>query len=337
MNESDIKQILLLDLFPADWIITACMKKIITLCLAAFILLIISCNGSTPDAGNKTSAPVPEFIKEIESKEVVLSENGASKIDPNLYKCFAGGFSLLGFEGDTSAKEISDINVLGSNVTFSWTEQNGVYTYIGQGDDIAIELKYDTVKESVDIMQVSKGSAYSENYFVVFKGTGIKYDNKNKTLDGTYNVYLAVASVESVESVESDEYYFISLGEGFAHSDENATGILTTKLINFGDMNDNKENIKFKTDPTANLETGEELITQMKNKKETFPKEELDARTMIDIKVLYAKNGSYYQYPGNEGNDTATPEEMACYLENEVSEKWVIDLNALPATASANS
>ena len=309
MNESDIKQILLLDLFPADWIIPACMKKIITLCLAAFILLIISCNGSTPDAGNKTSAPVPEFIKVIESKEVVQSANETSNIDQDFYKYFAGGFSLLGFEGETSAKEISDINVLGSNVTFSWTEQNGVYTYIGQGDDIAIELKY----------------------FVVFKGTGIKYDNKNKTLDGKYMAYLAGASVES------GEYYLLSLGEGFAHSDENATGILTTELIYFGGMNDNNENIMFKTDPTANLETGKELITKMENKKETFPKEELNDKTMIDIKVLYAKAGSYYQYPGNETVAQATRQEMACYLKNAVSEKWVINPDDLPATASANS
>ncbi len=321
MNESDIKQILLLDLFPAYWTIPACMKKIITLCLAAFILLIISCNGSTPDAGNKTSAPVPEFIKVIESKEVVQSANATSNIDQDFYKYFAGGFSLLGFEGETSAKEISDIDVLGSNVTFSWTEQNGVYTYIGQGDDIAIELKYNTVKGFVDIMQVSKGYADPYYCFVVFKGTGIKYDNKNKTLEGKYNVYLADASVES------DKYYLLSLGEGFAHSDENATGILTTKLINFSGKNDNNENIMFKTNPTANLKTGKELITKMENKKETFPKEELNDKTMIDIKVLYAKDGSYYQYPGNY---TATPKEMADYLINQVSDKWIIDSDVLP-------
>lgn len=331
MNESDIKQILLLDLFPADWIITACMKKIITLCLAAFILLIISCNGSTPDAGNKTSAPVPEFIKEIESKEVVQSANETSNIDQDFYKYFAGGFSLLGFEGETSAKEISDIDVLGSNVTFSWTEQNGVYTYIGQGDDIAIELKYNTVNGFVDIMQVSKG--YGDPYycFVVFKGTGIKYDNKNKTLDGEYTAYLAVASDES------GEYYLLSLGEGFAHSDENATGILTAEFIKFGGMNDNNENIMFKTDPTANLETGEELITKMEDEKNTFSEDELNDKTMIDIKVLYAKAGSYYQYPGNKTNAQATRQEMACYLKNAVSEKWVINPDDLPATASANS
>lgn len=331
MNESDIKQILLLDLFPADWIISACMKKIITLCLAAFILLIISCNGSTPDAGNKTSAPVPEFIKVIESKEVVQSANETSNIAQDFYKYFAGGFSLLGFEGETSAKEISDIDVLGSNVTFSWTEQNGVYTYIGQGDDIAIELKYNTVNESVDIMQVSKGLADPYYCFVVFKGTGIKYDNKNKTLDGKYMAYLAGASVES------GEYYLLSLGEGFAHSDENATGILTTELIYFGGMNDNNENIMFKTDPRANLETGKELITKMEDEKNTFSEDELNAKTMIDIKVLYAKNGSYYQYPGNKTNAQATRQEMACYLKKNVSEKWVIDPDDLPATASANS
>ena len=332
MNESDIKQILLLDLFPADWIIPTCMKKIIILCLAAFILLIISCNGSTPDAGNKTSAPVPKFLDGIKSKEVVQSANETSDIDQNFYKYFAGGFSLLGFEGETSAKEISDIDVLGSNVTFSWTEQNGVYTYIGQGNNIAIELKYNTVNGSVDIMQVSKGYADPYHCFVVFKGTGIEYVNKNKTLDGKYNVYLAGASNES------DEYYFISLGDGFAHSDENATGILTTELINFDGMNDNNENIKFKTNPAANLETGEELITQMDDEKNTFSEDELDAKTMIDIKVLYAKNGSYYQYPGNKGDNTATPEEMADYLKNEVSNKWIIKPDDLPACpASANS
>lgn len=331
MNESDIKQILLLDLFPADWIIPACMKKIIILCLAAFILLIISCNGSTPDAGNKTSVPVPKFLDGIKSKEVVQTANETSNIGQDFYKYFAGGFSLLGFEGETSAKEISDIDVLGSNVTFSWTEKNGVYTYIGQGDDIAIELTYNTVNGSVDIMQVSKGYADPYHCFVVFKGTGIEYVNKNKTLDGKYNVYLAGASNES------DEYYFISLGDGFAHSDENATGILTTGYIIFDGMNDTNENIKFKTNPAANLETGEELITQMDDEKNTFSEDELDAKTMIDIKVLYSKNGSYYQYPGNNGDNTATQEEMACYLNNEVSEKWVIDPDALPATASENS
>lgn len=308
------------------------MKKIITLCLAAFILLIISCNGATPDASSKTSAPVPEFLDVIKSKEVVLAENEPSEISQDFYRYFAGGFSLLGFEGETSEKEISDINVLGSNVTFSWTEKNGVYTYIGKGDDIAIELKYDTVNGSVDIMQVSKGSANPYYCFVVFNGTGISYDIKNKKLDGEYKVYLACAEKKS------DEYYFISLGEGFAHSDDNATGILTTEMINFGPMDgDTGSKISFTTNPSANLETGKELITQMENKKETFPEEELNDKTMIDIKVLYAKNGSYYQYPGNEGDNTATPVEMADYLKNVVSEKWVIDPDALPATASANS
>lgn len=166
----------------------------------------------------------------------------------------------------------------------------------------------------------------------MFNGTDIKYDNKNKTLDGEYNVYLAGASDES------DEYYFISLGEGFAHSDENATGILTTEFINFGGMNDNNENIKFKTNPAANLETGKELITQMEDEKNTFSEDELDAKTMIDIKVLYAKAGSYYQYPGNEGDNTATPEEIADYLKNEVSNNWIIKPDDLPACpASANS
>ena len=310
------------------------MKKIITLCLAAFILLIISCNGATPDASSKTSAPVPEFLGVIKSKEVVQSANETSVIDQNFYKYFAGGFSLLGFEGETSEKEISDINALGSNVTFSWTEKNGVYTYIGQGDDITIKLTYDTVNEFVDIMQVSKGSAYSKNYFVVFNGTDIKYDNKNKTLDGKYKAYLAGASSESDEysfiSLESDEYYFISLGEGFAHSDENATGILTTEMINFGPMDgDTGSKISFTTNPSANIETGNKLIAMM----EKHSQEELN-NTMIDIKVLYAKNGSYYQYPRN---NTATPVEMADYLKNEVSKKWVINPDALPATASANS
>ncbi len=293
----------------------------------AFILLIISCNGATPDASSKTSAPVPEFLDVIKSKEVVLAENEPSEISQDFYRYFAGGFSLLVFEGETSEKEISDINVLGSNVTFSWTEKNGVYTYIGKGDDIAIELKYDTVNGSVDIMLVSKGSAYSVNYFVVFKGTGIEYDNKNKTLDGKYKAYLAGAENES------DEYYFISLGEGFAHSDDNATGVLTTEFINFDGMNDSNKNNMFKTNPTANLETGKELITKMENKKETFPKEELNDKTMIDIKVLYAKDGSYYQYPRNY---TATPEEMADYLKTQVSNKWIIDSDALPAPACAS-
>lgn len=297
----------------------------------ASILLIISCNGATPDASSKTSAPVPEFLDVIKSKEVVLAENEPSEISQDFYRYFAGGFSLLGFEGETSAKEISDINVLGSNVTFTWTEENGVYTYIGQGNDIAIELKYDTVNGSVDIMQVSKGYAKPYYCFVVFNGTDISYDNKNKTLDGKYKAYLAGALNES------DEYYFNSLGEGFAHSDENATGVLTTELILFDGMNDSNENNMFKTNPTANLETGKELITKMENKKETFPEEELNDKTMIDIKVLYAKNGSYYQYPGNEGDNTATPVEMADYLKNVVSEKWVIDPEDLPATASANS
>lgn len=296
----------------------------------AFILLIISCNGSTPDASSETSAPVPEFLDGIKSKEVVLAENEPSDIDQDFYRYFAGGFSLLGFEGETSAKEISDIDVLGSNVTFSWTEKNGVYTYIGQGENIAIKLTYDTVNESVGIMQVSKGYAKPYYCFVVFNGTDISYDIKNKTLDGKYNVYLAGASNES------DEYYFISLGEGFAHSDENATGILTTEFINFGGMNDTNENIKFKTNPTTNLETGEELITQMEDEKNTFSEDELNAKTMIDIKVLYAKNGSYYQYPGNAGDDTATPEEMAGYLKNHVSDKWIIDSDDLPAPACAS-
>ena len=179
-------------------------------------------------------------------------------------------------------------------------------------------------------MQFSKGYAEPYYCFVVFNGTGIEYDNKNKTLDGKYNVYLAGASDKS------DEYYFFSLGEGFAHSDNHATGILTTEFINFGGMNDNNENNMFKTDPTADLETGKELITQMEDEKNTFSKNELNAKTMIDIKVLYAKNGSYYQYPGNAGDDTATPEEMADYLKNHVSDKWIIDSDDLPAPACAS-
>lgn len=293
----------------------------------AFILLIISCNGSTPYASSETSAPVPEFLDGIKSKEVVLAENEPSDIDQDFYRYFAGGFSLLGFEGETSAKEISDIDVLGSNVTFSWTEKNGVYSYIGQGENIAIKLTYDTVNESVGIMQVSKGYAKPYYCFVVFNGTDISYDIKNKTLDGKYNVYLAGASNES------DEYYFISLGEGFAHSDENATGILTTEIINFGPMDgDTGSKISFTTNPSANIETGNKLIAMM----EKHSQKELNNGPMIDIKVLYAKNGSYYQYPGNTGDDTATPEEMADYIKKHVSDKWIIDSDDLPAPACAS-
>ena len=137
------------------------MKKIISICLSAFILLIISCNGSTPDISETTSAPVPQFLE----GESTGARNTGTSINQNFYKYLAGGFTLVGFDGETSDRNISNIDVLGSNVTFTWTEKNDVFTYIGMGEDIAIEITYDTASGYVDIMQVAKGPSIMLGYY----------------------------------------------------------------------------------------------------------------------------------------------------------------------------
>lgn len=293
---------------------TSFMKKIISICLSAFILLIISCNGSTPDISETTSAPVPQFF---EGESTGARNTGTSSINQNFYKYLAGGFTLVGFDDETSDRNISNIDVLGSNVTFTWTEKNDVFTYIGMGEDIAIEITYDTASGYVDIMQVAKGPSKPYGCFAVFEGTDIEYDHENKTLDGNYKAYLSLASEDS------DEYFIGTIGSGYVHSDEYATGILTTELINLGAMDEDAEaNILFKKSPDADLETGRALIKQMEDKRATYSEEELQKRTETDIKVLYAKDGSYYQYPADF---STTPKDMTEYLKEKVSGKWIIN------------
>ena len=308
------------------------MKKTVSLFLLAMLMFFVSCNGSTPEVSSSAQAPVPVFLKGISSQARSSVSNDSQDDLFRMYKYMIGGFALVGFDGTTGSSEIANVDVLGTKVDFTWTEENGVFTYEGTGEDMAIEITYNTKADLINLIQVSKGSAYTDDFFIVFKATGIKYNNAEKTLDGKYTAYLSMAMPsEDLESSDA-QYSPFSIGYGYAHSDEDATGVLVTEMENLGTMSGDIEDlIKFKTNPDADIETGNELITMMEGYWEEFSDEEKTERTQIDLKVLYHKNDRFIQYP--DENDSVvidSPEQITEYIKRSVSEKWIVNPDDLP-------
>ena len=296
------------------------------------LMFFVSCNGSTPEVSSSAQAPVPVFLKGISSQARSSVSNDSQDDLFRMYKYMIGGFALVGFDGTTGSSEIANVDVLGTKVDFTWTEENGVFTYEGTGEDMAIEITYNTKADLINLIQVSKGSAYTDDFFIVFKATGIKYNNAEKTLDGKYTAYLSMAMPsEDLESSDA-QYSPFSIGYGYAHSDEDATGVLVTEMENLGTMSGDIEDlIKFKTNPDADIETGNELITMMEGYWEEFSDEEKTERTQIDLKVLYHKNDRFIQYP--DENDSVvidSPEQITEYIKRSVSEKWIVNPDDLP-------
>ena len=303
------------------------MKKTVSLFLLAMLMFFASCNDSTPEVSSSAQDPVPVFLKGISSQARSSVSNDSQDDLFRMYKYMIGGFALVGFDGTTGSSKIANVDVLGTKVDFTWTEKDGVFTYEGTGEDMAIVIKYDTERDLVDIFQVSKGSAYNNYYFIVFKAESIEYDDAAKTLDGPYTAYLTGA-----ENISPDDFFLVSIGYGYAHSDENATGVLVTEMENLGTMSGDIEDlIKFKTNPDADIETGNELITMMEGYWEEFSDEEKTERTQIDLKVLYHKNDRFIQYP--DENDSVvidSPEQITEYIKKSVSEKWIVNPDDLP-------
>ena len=304
------------------------MKKTVSVCLIAALLFLVSCNGSTPEVSSSAAAPVPVFLSGMSAQPRSAESDGQPQ-DNNLllmYKYMIGGFALVGFGDTTNSIEIPDVDVLGTLVDFTWREENGAFTYEGTGDDMAIEITYDTNAGLIDLIQVSKGSAYTDDCFIVFKATGIKYNNAEKTLDGDYTSYSAMTLIPD------GEYFLNVIGRGYAHSDENATGVLTTEIFNLNPMNGDEEDlISFDENPVADIETGNKLFTMMEGYWEDFSDEEKTERTQIDLKVLYHKDDCFIQYP--DENDSVVidfPEQITEYIKKSVSKKWIVNPDDLP-------
>lgn len=295
------------------------MKKTVSLFLLAMLMFFVSCNGSTPEVSSSAQAPVPVFLKGISSQARSSVSNDSQDDLFRMYKYMIGGFALVGFDGTTGSSEIANVDVLGTKVDFTWTEENGVFTYEGTGEDMAIVIKYDTERDLVDIFQVSKGSAYNnDSYFIVFKAESIEYDDEAKTLDGPYTAYLSRTADTS-----SDDYFLVSIGYGYAHSDENATGVLVTEMENLGPMDGDVEDlIKFKTNPDADIETGNKFIIMMEEKNDNVEKS-------VNLQVLYTSNGKYTQLPENGAyNSMDYLSEIKNQL-NPVSSQWSDTLDDL--------
>lgn len=294
----------------------------------AVLLFLVSCNGSTPEVSSSAAAPVPVFLSGMNAQ----ARNAAYDDLPQdelflMYKYMIGGFALVGFDDTISSSEIPDVNVLGILVDFTWTEKDGVFTYDGKGSDMAIRITYDTNEGLIDLIQVSKGSVWDYNCFIVFEAKDIRYDDAAKTLDGPYTAYLSRTADTS-----SDDYFLVSIGYGYAHSDENATGVLVTEMENLGTMSgDIEDPIKFKTNPDADIETGNELITMMEGYWEEFSDEEKTERTQIDLRVLYNKGNCFFQYPPVDDSVVIdSPEQITEYIKKSVSEKWIVNPDDLP-------
>ena len=302
------------------------MKKTVSLFLLAMLMFFVSCNGSTPEVSSSAAAPVPVFLSGMSAQSRSAESDGQPQDNLfRMYKYMIGGFALVGFDGTTGSSEIANVDVLGTKVDFTWTEKDGVFTYEGTGEDMAIEITYNTKADLINLIQVSKGSAYTDDFFIVFKATGIKYNNAEKTLNGKYTAYLSMAMPsEDLESSDA-QYSPFSIGYGYAHSDEDATGVLTTKMINLGDALKDDEYCKL-DDPHADIETGDNLISMMEENKD-------EVAESINLQVLYALDGGkdgYFQFPEDDAyNSLDHLDEIKNELES-VSSKWVDAIDALP-------
>ena len=294
------------------------MKKTVSLFLLAMLMFFVSCNGSTPEVSSSAQAPVPVFLKGISSQARSSVSNDSQDDLFRMYKYMIGGFALVGFDGTTGSSEIANVDVLGTKVDFTWTEKDGVFTYDGTGSDMAIEIIYDTKAGLIDLIQVSKGSAWDYNYFIVFEAKDIRYDDAAKTLDGDYTSYSAMASIPN------GEYSLNVIGRGYAHSDENVTGVLTTKMINLGDALKDDEYCKL-DDPHADIETGDNLISMMEENKD-------EVAESINLQVLYALDGGkdgYFQFPKDGAYDSLDYLSEIKNQLNPVSSQWSDTLDDL--------
>ena len=282
------------------------------------LMFFVSCNGSTPEVSSSAQAPVPVFLKGISSQARSSVSNDSQDDLFRMYKYMIGGFALVGFDGTTGSSEIANVDVLGTKVDFTWTEKDGVFTYDGTGSDMAIEIIYDTKAGLIDLIQVSKGSAWDYNYFIVFEAKDIRYDDAAKTLDGDYTSYSAMASIPN------GEYSLNVIGRGYAHSDENVTGVLTTKMINLGDALKDDEYCKL-DDPHADIETGDNLISMMEENKD-------EVAESINLQVLYALDGGkdgYFQFPKDGAYDSLDYLSEIKNQLNPVSSQWSDTLDDL--------
>ena len=313
-----------LDLFHGGGGNLSFMKKTVSLFLLAMLMFFVSCNGSTPEVSSSAQAPVPVFLKGISSQARSSVSNDSQDDLFRMYKYMIGGFALVGFDGTTGSSEIANVDVLGTKVDFTWTEENGVFTYEGTGEDMAIEITYNTKADLINLIQVSKGSAYTDDFFIVFKATGIKYNNAEKTLNGKYTAYLSMAMPsEDLESSDA-QYSPFSIGYGYAHSDEDATGVLTTKMINLGDALKDDEYCKL-DDPHADIETGDNLISMMEENKD-------EVAESINLQVLYALDGGkdgYFQFPKDGAYDSLDYLSEIKNQLNPVSSQWSDTLDDL--------
>ena len=294
------------------------MKKTVSLFLLAMLMFFVSCNGSTPEVSSSAQAPVPVFLKGISSQARSSVSNDSQDDLFRMYKYMIGGFALVGFDGTTGSSEIANVDVLGTKVDFTWREENGVFTYDGTGIDMAIKITYDTKAGLIDLIQVSKGSAWDYNYFIVFEAKDIRYDDAAKTLDGDYTSYSAMASIPN------GEYSLNVIGRGYAHSDENVTGVLTTKMINLGDALKDDEYCKL-DDPHADIETGDNLISMMEENKD-------EVAESINLQVLYALDGGkdgYFQFPKDGAYDSLDYLSEIKNQLNPVSSQWSDTLDDL--------
>ena len=331
------------------------MKKALLISISIMMLtVLISCNGNSAPAPSEEedpgtgspeaeTAPVPVFLTGIQQQSnplMLLSEGSNEEAGMSeemcymFYKLFVGAPAIVGFEGNTSDKEIST-TIFDSPVTFSWNEENGVYTYEGtDGKTISATIIYNSKTQSYDYQQVIKSSYASQDYYVISMASDIQY-SKETGWDGNYKAYISGGPA----LIDGGQYYmFNNICSGTFHSGDNATGVFTYKMIQDFKSNDTLEadsDKLFSYDTTIDQASG--IVSKMEEfMTPSVDTEEKDIRSNYSYQILYSRNGRYEVYPPTNGPETDPEAQRAACLEYlpQISGNWQLEDSDIPHTSA---
>lgn len=239
------------------------MKRIIFV-LFTVSLLLSSCVIDTDDVSAK---PVPRLVSESGVK-VFAKSDASSDLTPegmefmNKLYCPA----IAGIDNEMTADTYHD-SILGYPITITRTEENGIYTFEGKGENVAIEVIYDEAAKEYSFIQVVKDSAENNGvpvpylYYIVTVGDSIAYDASCGAWKGPVdiNVFMKQKGYEN--------YIYSNIQQGMYHADDLTAGIAIMHVVGITSGDPNGPGV---SDPELNVDTAKGLLQSLEGKESNY-------------------------------------------------------------------
>ena len=295
--------------------------------------------GSTGDVEVTQSAPIPEFLSESitqSTSSAIKAKAAEPEPDFTPEECYEmyrylGGPAIKGFSGTTENHEIK-ASILGNEITLTWTENDGIYTYTTTSQEdsknIALEIIYNSNDETYNYIQAVRGQfdVYHFDAYIVTTAENILYDESESSWDGSFKAYITQRETE-----DDGPYLFNNITSGIYHSDDYATGIFSFKLDHrSSETNDNPDDFRsFNPDDVeftglSQIEIARKLIAAMDDVATTM--------TTYNYQIAYTKDNNYYLFPPKDSyiNNPEGAREACIAQLTMISSNWNIEENLIP-------